>query len=140
MLVIGASTGYGLSSRITAAFGNEAATIGVFFEKPGSERKTASPGWYNTAAFHRFAELEGLYARSINGDAFSEEVKQSTIDAISHDLGQVDLVVYSLASPRRKDPSDGTIYNSTLKPIGSATTQKGINKSTHSDISALEPH
>ena len=127
VLVIGASTGYGLSSRIVAAYGCGASTLGVFFEKPGSEKKTGSAGWYNSAAFHRFAEADGLYARSINGDAFSKEVKLETIEAISKDLGQVDLVVYSLAAPRRLHPVDGEIYSSTLKPIGSSTTQKGVN-------------
>ena len=127
VLVIGASTGYGLASRIAAAYGCGASTLGVFFEKPGSEKKTGSAGWYNSAAFHRFADTDGLYARSINGDAFSEEVKLETIDVISKDLGQVDLVVYSLAAPRRLHPVDGEIYSSTLKPIGSSTTQKGIN-------------
>ena len=127
VLVIGASTGYGLSSRIVAAYGCGASTLGVFFEKPGSEKKTGSAGWYNSAAFHRFAEADGLYARSINGDAFSKEVKLESIEAISKDLGQVDLVVYSLAAPRRLHPIDGEIYSSTLKPIGSSTTQKGVN-------------
>ncbi len=127
VLVIGASTGYGLASRIAAAYGCEASTLGVFFEKPGSEKKTGSAGWYNSAAFHRLAHSDGLYARSINGDAFSGEVKRETIDVIAKDLGQVDLVIYSLAAPRRIHPLDGKIYNSSLKPIGSATTQKGVN-------------
>ncbi|MFK7831521.1 MAG: enoyl-ACP reductase FabV [Congregibacter sp.] len=127
VLVIGASTGYGLASRIVATFASGAETLGVFFEKEGRERKTASAGWYNSAAFHAAAEAEGVYARSINGDAFSDEVKQQTIDEIKAHMGQVDLVVYSLASPRRKHPRTGEIHNSTLKPIGSAATQKGIN-------------
>jgi enoyl-[acyl-carrier protein] reductase/trans-2-enoyl-CoA reductase (NAD+) len=127
VLVIGASTGYGLASRITAAFGAGAATLGIFFEKAGTEKKPGTAGWYNSAAFHRFAAAEGLYAKSINGDAFSDEIKQKTIDTIRADLGQVDLVVYSLAAPRRQHPVTGVIHNSTLKPIGSDTVQKGVN-------------
>jgi enoyl-[acyl-carrier protein] reductase/trans-2-enoyl-CoA reductase (NAD+) len=127
VLVIGASTGYGLASRITAAFGAGAATLGIFFEKEGTERKPGTAGWYNSAAFHRFAEAEGLYAKSINGDAFSEAVKQKAIETIRADLGQVDLVVYSLAAPRRQHPVTGVVHSSTLKPIGSDTVQKGIN-------------
>jgi enoyl-[acyl-carrier protein] reductase/trans-2-enoyl-CoA reductase (NAD+) len=117
VLVIGASTGYGLASRISAAFGSGAKTLGVFFEKPGTERKPGTAGWYNSAAFHQFAEEEGLYAKSINGNAFGNEVKQQVIDTIKEDLGQVDLVVYSLAAPRRQHPETGVIYNSTLKPV-----------------------
>ena len=127
VLVLGASTGYGLASRITAAFGANAATIGVFFEKPGSERKPGTAGWYNTAAFHDAAEAEGLYAKSINGDAFSTEIKDKVIDLIKADLGQIDLVVYSLAAPRRVHPVTGVVHTSTLKPIGGDTTQKGVN-------------
>ncbi|MEP1593892.1 MAG: enoyl-ACP reductase FabV, partial [Halieaceae bacterium] len=127
VLVIGASTGYGLASRITSAFGAGASTLGIFFEKEGSERKPGTAGWYNSAAFHKFADSEGLYAKSINGDAFSDEIKQKTIATIKEDLGQVDLVVYSLAAPRRQHPVTGEIHNSTLKPIGSDTVQKGVN-------------
>jgi len=127
VLVLGASTGYGLASRITAAFGSGAATIGVFFEKPGSERKPGTAGWYNSAAFHQLAERAGVYAKSLNGDAFSDEMKARVIDLIKQDLGQVDLVVYSLAAPRRTHPKTGEVFNSTLKPIGRATTQKGVN-------------
>jgi len=127
VLVLGASTGYGLASRITAAFGASAATIGVFFEKPGSERKPGTAGWYNAAAFHEQAEAAGLYAKSINGDAFSDEVKAQVIELIKADLGQIDLVVYSLAAPRRTHPRTGVVHTSTLKPIGSDTTQKGVN-------------
>ena len=104
VLVIGASTGYGLASRITAAFGAGASTLGIFFEKEGSETKPGTAGWYNSAAFHKFAEADGLYAKSINGDAFSDEIKQKTIETIKADMGQVDLVVYSLAAPRRQHP------------------------------------
>ncbi len=127
VLVIGASTGYGLASRITAAFGGGAATLGVFFEKEATEKKPATAGWYNSAAFHQLAEENGLYAKSINGDAFSDEIKTKTIETIKNDLGQVDLVVYSLASPRRTDPKTGEVYSSTLKPIGKDITIRGIN-------------
>ncbi|MFK7733533.1 MAG: bifunctional NADH-specific enoyl-ACP reductase/trans-2-enoyl-CoA reductase, partial [Pseudomonadales bacterium] len=127
VLVLGASTGYGLASRITAAFGNDASTLGVFFEKEGSEKRPATAGWYNSAAFHKFADEAGLYAKSINGDAFSDELKQQTIELIKEDLGQVDLVVYSLAAPRRTHPRTGEVHSSTLKPIGDAVVQRGIN-------------
>ncbi|MFT6368184.1 MAG: enoyl-[acyl-carrier protein] reductase/trans-2-enoyl-CoA reductase (NAD+) [Halioglobus sp.] len=127
VLVIGASTGYGLSSRISAAFGSGASTLGIFFEKEGTERKPGTAGWYNSAAFHKFAEQDGLYAKSINGDAFSNEIKDRTIAAIREDMGQVDLVVYSLASPRRQHPVTGALHTSTLKPIGGDVIQKGVN-------------
>ena len=127
VLVIGASTGYGLASRITAAFGAGAATLGIFFEKEGTETKPGTAGWYNSAAFHSAAEAEGLNAKSINGDAFSDEIKQKTIATIREDLGQVDLVVYSLAAPRRQHPVTGVVHTSTLKPIGKPTVQKGVN-------------
>ena len=116
-----------MASRITAAFGAGAATIGVFFEKPGTERKPGTAGWYNAAGFHGFADEAGLYAKSINGDAFSDDVKDKVIELIKEDLGQVDLVVYSLAAPRRTHPKTGVVHTSTLKPIGSDTTQKGVN-------------
>ncbi|NMH29124.1 enoyl-ACP reductase FabV [Flavobacterium silvaticum] len=127
VLVIGASTGFGLASRITAAFGSGAATIGVFFEKEPSEGKTASPGWYNTAAFEKFAHEKGLYAKSINGDAFSDEIKQQTIDLIKKDLGQVDQIIYSLASPVRLHPKTGILHRSALKPIGQTYTNKTVD-------------
>ena len=127
VLVIGASTGFGIASRITAAFGSGAATIGVFFEKPASEGKMGTAGWYNSAAFEKEAHAAGLYAKSINGDAFSDEVKQQTIDLIKKDLGQVDLVVYSLASPRRTHPKTGVAYASVLKPIGQPFTNKTVD-------------
>jgi len=140
VLVIGASTGFGLASRITAAFGGGAATIGVFFEKPPAENKTASPGWYNTAAFEKLAHQDGLYAKSINGDAFSNEIKQKTIDLIKSDLGQVDLVIYSLASPVRTHPVSGITYKSVLKPIGTRFQNKTVDFHTGkiADI-AIEP-
>ena len=127
VLVIGASTGFGLASRITSAFGCQASTIGVFFEKPASEGKTASPGWYNSAAFEQEAHKEGLYAKSINGDAFSNEIKKQTIDLIKQDLGQVDLVIYSLASPVRMHPVTGVLHRSVLKPIGSTFSNKTVD-------------
>jgi enoyl-[acyl-carrier protein] reductase/trans-2-enoyl-CoA reductase (NAD+) len=127
VLVIGASTGFGLASRISSAFGCDAATIGVFFEKPSSEGKTATPGWYNSAAFENEAHKAGLYAKSINGDAFSKEVKQQTMDMIKSDLGQVDLIIYSLASPVRLDPETGVLHRSTLKPIGTTFTNKTVD-------------
>ena len=127
VLVIGASTGFGLASRITSAFGCDAATIGVFFEKPPQEGKTASPGWYNSAAFEQEATKAGLYAKSINGDAFSKEVKQQTLDLIKADLGQIDLVIYSLASPVRMHPETGVLHRSTLKPIGATFTNKTVD-------------
>lgn len=127
VLVIGASTGFGLASRITSAFGSNASTIGVFFEKPPSEGKTASPGWYNSAAFEKEAKKAGIYAKSINGDAFSNEVKQQTIDLIKKDLGQIDLVIYSLASPVRQNPKDGVLYRSVLKPIGGVYSNKTVD-------------
>lgn len=127
VLVIGASTGYGLAARISAAFGCGADTLGVFFERAGSDSKPGTAGWYNTAAFEKIAAAKGLYAKGINGDAFSDAVKQQTIDIIKRDLGQVDLVVYSLASPRRTHPRTGEVFNSTLKPIGKAVTLRGID-------------
>lgn len=127
VLVIGASTGFGLASRITSAFGSGAATIGVFFEKPPMEGKTASPGWYNSAAFENEAHKAGLYAKSINGDAFSNEIKEQTLDLIKADLGQVDLVIYSLASPVRVHPVTGVLHRSVLKPIGSTFTNKTVD-------------
>ncbi|WP_339889026.1 enoyl-ACP reductase FabV [uncultured Flavobacterium sp.] len=127
VLVIGASTGFGLASRIASAFGSDASTIGVFFEKPPSEGKTASPGWYNSAAFEQEATKAGLYAKSINGDAFSDEIKRQTLDMIKADLGQIDLVIYSLASPVRMHPKTGILHRSTLKPIGQNFTNKTVD-------------
>ena len=126
VLVIGASTGYGLASRITAAFGMQAATIGVLFDKEASGKRTATPGLYNTRAFDQAAKQAGLYSCSIHGDAFSKEIKQQVIDTIKKDLGKVDLVIYSLASPRRTT-EDGTTYVSALKTVGEAFTQKNWN-------------
>ena len=127
VLVIGASTGFGLASRITASFGSNAATIGVFFEKEPTEGRTASPGWYNSAAFEKAANADGIYAKSINGDAFSNEIKNQTIDLIKADLGKIDLVIYSLASPVRLDPATGILHRSVLKPIGGVYTNKTVD-------------
>ncbi|MCL4128047.1 UNVERIFIED_CONTAM: hypothetical protein GTU68_029912 [Idotea baltica] len=140
VLVIGASSGYGLSSRIAAAFGGGAATIGVFFEKPGTEKKPGTAGWYNSAAFDQLAKEEGLYSKSLNGDAFSNEAKQKTIDLIKEDLGQIDLVVHSLASPVRKMPETGEVIRSSLKPIGTTYTATAVD--TNKDIiieASIEP-
>ena len=127
VLIIGASTGYGLASRITAAFGFRAATLGVFFEKEASDKRTATAGWYNSAAVQKYAAAEGLYAKGINGDAFSDEIKEKTIATIKQDLGKVDLVVYSLASPRRVHPKTGELAKSVLKPIGQAFSGKTLD-------------
>ena len=127
VLVIGASTGYGLASRVTAAFGSGAATLGVFYERPSEEGRTATPGWYNTIGFTRAAHAAGLYAKNINGDAFSSEIKQKALDLIRADLGQVDLVIYSLASPRRTHPKTGAVHKSVLKPLGAPYTNKTVD-------------
>jgi enoyl-[acyl-carrier protein] reductase/trans-2-enoyl-CoA reductase (NAD+) len=130
VLVIGSSTGYGLASRIAAAFGSNAATIGVFFERPAESDRTGTAGWYNSAAFEKEAAAAGLYARSFNGDAFSDAMKTEVIEAIKNDLGQVDCVIYSLASPRRTHPKTGEVFKSVLKPIGEVYTNKNLNTGT----------
>ena len=128
VLIIGASTGYGLATRIAAAFGAKAETIGVFFERQAAGKRTATAGWYNTVAFEKAAHDAGLYAKSINGDAFSDDKKQQTIDLIKKDWdGNVDMVVYSLASPRRIHPKTAAVYNSVLKPIGESVTSKTVD-------------
>ncbi len=129
VLVIGASMGYGLASRISAAYGCGAATIGVIFDKQGSETKPGSAGWYNTAAFEQYAHADGLYAKTVNGDAFSSQVKDEVIALIKKDFGKVDMVVYSLAAPRRTT-SDGTVYSSVLKTTGGDFTNKTIDVKT----------
>lgn len=140
VLVIGASTGYGLASRITAAFGSGAATIGVFLEKPGTEKKPGSAGWYNSAAFDKAAKEAGLYAKSVNGDAFSDECRAKVIELIKADLGQIDLVVYSLASPVRKLPSTGELIRSALKPIGEVYKATAVDTNKDEIIEAqVEP-
>jgi len=126
-LIIGGSTGYGLASRIVATFGAGAKTIGVFFEKEADDKRTASPGWYNSAAFEELAHRDGHYAKSLNGDAFSQEMKQQAADLIRRDLGQVDLIIYSLASPRRMHPVTKEVFSSVLKPIGVPFTGKSID-------------
>ncbi len=140
VLVVGSSSGYGLSSRIAAAFGGGASTIGVFFEKAGTEKKPGTAGWYNSAAFDKFAKQEGLYSKSLNGDAFSNEAKQKAIDLIKADLGQIDMVVYSLASPVRKMPETGEVIRSALKPIGETYTATAVD--TNKDVlieASVEP-
>jgi enoyl-[acyl-carrier protein] reductase / trans-2-enoyl-CoA reductase (NAD+) len=127
VLVIGSSTGYGLASRIVPAFAGGAATLGVFYEKPGEPDRSGSAGWYNSVAFERAAHAAGLYAKSINGDAFSDAIKQQTIEAIKKDLGTVDAVIYSLASPRRTHPRTGVVHKSCLKPVGAAYTNKTVD-------------
>lgn len=126
VLVLGASTGYGLASRIACAYSCGADTLGVIFDKPAAGSRTATAGWYNTAAFEECAHRDGLYAVTINGDAFSKEVKQQVIERIKADLGKVDLVVYSLAAPRRTT-GDGTTYSSVLKTTGEEYTNKTID-------------
>lgn len=127
VLVVGASTGYGLASRVTAAFGGGADTLGVFFERASEPGSLGTAGWYNTAAFERAARAAGLKARSINGDAFSDAVKQQAVEAIRSDMGSIDLMVYSLASPRRTHPRSGVTHKSTLKPTGEPYTSKTVD-------------
>ncbi|MCC5806381.1 MAG: trans-2-enoyl-CoA reductase family protein [Opitutales bacterium] len=135
VLILGASTGYGLASRITAAFGSGAATLGVFYERPSTNGKPASAGWYNTAAFEKAAAAEGLWAKSLNGDAFGDEMKERAVQILKEEVGPVDLVVYSLASPRRTDPKTGETYRSVLKPIGAPYTSKTLD----TDRKRVEP-
>ncbi len=140
VLVLGSSTGYGLASRIAAAFGSNAATIGVFFERPATEGKPATAGWYNSAAFENEARAAGLYARSFNGDAFSDDIKEQVMAAIKNDLGTVDAVIYSLASPRRTHPKTGENFRSVLKPIGQSFTAKNLNTDRKQvDTVTIEP-
>lgn len=140
VLVIGSSAGYGMSSRIAAAYGSDASTIGVFFEKPATERKPGSAGWYNTAAFEKQAKADGLYAKSINADAFSHETKAKVIELIKEDLGQIDAVVYSVAAPVRKMPDTGEVVRSCLKPIGETYVSTAIDTNKDCIIEAsVEP-
>lgn len=127
VLVLGCSTGYGLASRLACAFGFGAETLGVMFEKPPTEKRTASAGWYNTAALEEFAQDKGIKAQTLNLDAFSHEAKEAVIKTLKENFSKVDLVVYSLASPRRKDPDSGEVFSSTLKPIGNAVTMKTLD-------------
>lgn len=127
VLIIGASTGYGLASRIVSAFGSKADTLGIFFEKEPAADHTATAGWYNTVALEKLAKAEGRYAKSINGDAFSDAIRQTTIDLLQKEVGPVDLVVYSIASPRRTNPKTGEIAKSVLKPIGQPFSGKTLD-------------
>lgn len=139
VLILGASTGYGLAARIAAAYGAGASTLGVMYERPAAGRRTATAGWYNTAAFERFAAADGLYAKTVNGDAFSEPVKQEVIARIREDLGKVDMVVYSLAAPRRAT-ADGTVYSSVLKTVGAPFSSKSIDLKNRAVVDAtIEP-
>ena len=139
-LVVGSSSGYGMASRIVSAFGAEASTIGVFFEKAPTEKRTASAGWYNAAAFDKLAREAGLYAKSFNGDAFSHAAKEKVIELIREDLGQIDLLVYSLASPVRKMPDSGETVRSALKPIGKPFRSTAIDTNRDEIIEAeVEP-
>ena len=127
VLVIGASTGYGLASRITAAFGSGAATLGIFYERPSEEGRPATPGWYNSIAFTRAARAAGLKTSNLNGDAFSDDIKQQALAIIAREMGPIDLVVYSLASPRRTHPKTGVVHKSCLKPLGAPYTNKTVD-------------
>ncbi|ANB18180.1 enoyl-ACP reductase FabV [Dokdonella koreensis] len=141
VLVVGASTGYGLAARITAAFGYGAATLGVFFEKPGADKKPGTAGWYNAAAFDRYAKEAGLYSRSINGDAYSDEVRAKAIELIREEMGgPIDLVIYSLASPVRRLPDTGELKRSALKPIGARYRTTAVDTNRDQIIEAeIEP-
>jgi enoyl-[acyl-carrier protein] reductase/trans-2-enoyl-CoA reductase (NAD+) len=140
VLVIGSSAGYGMSSRIAAAYGSDAATIGVFFEKPATDRKPGSAGWYNSAAFEKQVKADGLYAKSINADAFSHETKAKVIELIKEDLGQIDAIIYSVAAPVRKLPDTGEVIRSSLKPIGQTYVSTAIDTNKDCIIEAsVEP-
>ena len=140
VLVIGSSTGFGLSSRVAAAFGCGSKTVGVFYERPSDEDRLGTAGWYNTIALTEKARAEGLYARNFNGDAFSNEVKSNVIAAIKEDVGPIDLVIYSLASPRRTHPDTGAVHKSVLKPVGKSYSSRTVDtdKGIVSDV-AIEP-
>jgi enoyl-[acyl-carrier protein] reductase / trans-2-enoyl-CoA reductase (NAD+) len=140
VLVIGASTGYGLASRIAAAWGYGAKTLGVFFERPPDGDKTATAGHYNTVALHSIAKTDGLFAASINGDAFSDEIKRAAAETIRKEMAPIDLVIYSLASPKRTDPRTGKVHNSILKPVGQAFTNRTIELDSEKVVSVtLQP-
>jgi enoyl-[acyl-carrier protein] reductase/trans-2-enoyl-CoA reductase (NAD+) len=140
VLVIGASTGYGLASRIAAAWGYGAKTLGVFFERPPEGDKVASAGHYNTVALHAIARRDGLFAASINGDAFSDEIKRAAAESIRKEMAAIDLVIYSLASPKRTDPRTGKVHNSVLKPVGQAFTNRTIELDSEKVVSVtLQP-
>lgn len=130
VLVIGASTGYGLASRIAVTYGYGADTIGVAFERESNGKRTATAGWYNTMAFEKFAREDGYYAKSFNGDGFSRQMKEDVIECIKTDFGQVDMIIYSMAAPRRTLP-DGTTVSSVLKTVGEPFTNKTIDLRTN---------
>ncbi len=140
VLVLGASTGYGMATRVAAAWGYGAKTLGVFFERPPEGDKAATTGHYNTVAFHLLAKKDGLFAASINGDAFSDEVKRNAVEVLHKQMAPVDLVIYSLASPKRTDPRTGQVHNSVLKPIGQAYTNRSIDLDSEKVVSVtLQP-
>ncbi len=141
VLVVGASLGYGLASRISAAFGSQANTLGVFFERPSERGRCASAGWYNSVAFEKEAKAAGLYASSINGDAFSDEIKAQTIERIKSEMGgKIDLLVYSIGAPRRTDPKTGQTYKSAIKPIGKSFSNKYLDTDKKTiQVATLEP-
>jgi enoyl-[acyl-carrier protein] reductase/trans-2-enoyl-CoA reductase (NAD+) len=140
VLVVGASTGYGLASRIAAAWGYGAKTLGVFFERPPEGDKTATAGHYNTVALHSIARKDGLFADSINGDAFSDEIKRAAAEAIRREMAPIDLVIYSLASPKRADSRTGKVYSSVLKPVGQSYTNRTIELDSEKVVSVtLQP-
>ena len=138
VLVIGASNGYGLAARIVSTFASDAATIGVGYEKPAKDHRTASAGWYNTEAFVHEARKAGYPAWNVNGDAFSDEIKSAVVNIIKSELGDIDLLIYSIAAPRRIDPDTGEIYSSVIKPIGRDFTAKTVDFNTGvvSEVSA----
>ena len=139
VLVLGSSTGYGLASRVAAAWGFGARTLGVFFERPPEDSRTGTAGWYNTVAFHRLATRDALYACSLNGDAFADEVKRAATEIIRREMGPIDLCIYSLAAPRRTHPRTGVVHNSTLKSIGAAYTNKTIDLSSRKVVEVTIP-
>lgn len=139
VLVIGSSMGYGLASRIAVTYACDADTIGIIFDKPGKEKRTGSAGWYNTAAFEEFASADGYYAKTINGDAYSQEIKDQTIEMIRRDWGKADMVIYSIAAPRRKAP-DGVTYRSVLKTVGESYHNQTVNLMTNQiEDAVIEP-
>lgn len=139
VLVLGSSTGYGLASRVAAAWGFGARTLGVFFERPPEDSRTGTAGWYNTVAFHRLATRDALYACSLNGDAFADEVKRAAAEIIRREMGPIDLCIYSLAAPRRTHPRTGVVHNATLKSIGAAYTNKTIDLSSRKVVEVTIP-
>jgi enoyl-[acyl-carrier protein] reductase/trans-2-enoyl-CoA reductase (NAD+) len=130
VLVIGASTGYGLASRVVAGWGFGARTLGIFFENPPENSKPATAGYYNSLALHEAAHTDGLYAASLNRDAFSDETKKEAVNIIRRDMGKIDLMIYSLASPRRTHPKTGVVYKSALKPISRPFSGRTIDLSS----------